>query len=389
MVSVYPVQTSATCHSPVKKARMNVLQSPGGVTVRNGAMRASPSKTLVHRRPTTASALSRKAGQVDTIQNLDITQVSGPIAAPKPDDSQPSSIIPPQVITAGRRTMLGLGAMATCSCCQEAMAAPSRPKPAAAWSYGQQDRPAAWKGMCAVGKMQSPVNIMLGEADAAAKAMPLAMDYRVLKNASIKNTGHGTQINVPPGNLLAVGDDMYQMVQYHFHTPAEHAFDGRRAPMEAHLVHKNMRTGDLAVVGCMLESDIEYSVALDQALKVVPGLVGASAMVNLNEGTFESMLPAGAQIKGIIPNESRGVKGPLEYVHYRGSLTTPPCSEVVQWFVLLGPAGVTATQVLDFQRLLGGELTLDTNSRPLQAMYGREFDAESITDITQAADSSH
>jgi hypothetical protein len=63
--------------------------------------------------------------------------------------------------------------------------------------------------------------------------------------------------------------------------------------------------GDLAVVGCMLESDIEYSVALDQALKVVPGLVGASALVNLNEGTFESMLPAGAQIKGIIPNESR------------------------------------------------------------------------------------
>jgi carbonic anhydrase len=42
--------------------------------------------------------------------------------------------------------------------------------------------------------MQSPVNIMLGEADAAAKAMPLAMDYRVLKNASIKNTGHGTQV---------------------------------------------------------------------------------------------------------------------------------------------------------------------------------------------------
>lgn len=37
------------------------------------------------------------------------------------------------------------------------------------------------------------------------------------------------------------------MVQYHFHTPAEHAFDSRRAPMEAHLVHKNMRTGCCAL----------------------------------------------------------------------------------------------------------------------------------------------
>lgn len=35
---------------------------------------------------------------------------------------------------------------------------------------------------------------MLGEADAGAKPMPLAMDYRVLKNASIRNTGHGTQV---------------------------------------------------------------------------------------------------------------------------------------------------------------------------------------------------
>lgn len=64
-------------------------------------------------------------------------------------------------------------------------------------------------------------------------------------------------------------------------------------------------TGELAVVGIMLESDIEYSVALDQALKVVPGLVGAQSMVNLNEGTFESMLPAGANTKSIAPTESR------------------------------------------------------------------------------------
>lgn len=64
-------------------------------------------------------------------------------------------------------------------------------------------------------------------------------------------------------------------------------------------------TGELAVVGIMLESDVEFSVALDQALKVVPGMVGASSLVNLNEGTFESMLPAGADTKSIAPSDSR------------------------------------------------------------------------------------
>lgn len=49
-----------------------------------------------------------------------------------------------------------------------------------------------------------------------------------------------------PGNTMVVGDQRWQMVQYHFHTPSEHAIDGRHADMEVHLVHKNVDTGGCA-----------------------------------------------------------------------------------------------------------------------------------------------
>ncbi len=53
----------------------------------------------------------------------------------------------------------------------------------------------------------------------------------------------GRQVNMAAGNVMEVGATKWQLVQYHFHTPSEHALDRRHAPMEAHLVHQDLATG--------------------------------------------------------------------------------------------------------------------------------------------------
>jgi carbonic anhydrase len=48
------------------------------------------------------------------------------------------------------------------------------------------------------------------------------------------------------------GKGTYDLLQFHFHTPSEHALNGYRTSMEAHLVHRNRATGTLGVVGVLL-----------------------------------------------------------------------------------------------------------------------------------------
>ncbi len=66
--------------------------------------------------------------------------------------------------------------------------------------------------------------------------------------------------------------------------------------------------------------------------------------------------------------------GHRPYMHYSGSLTTPPCSEEVNWFVMVEPMQVGAEQVLQFMRYAGGSATYSQNSRPLQPLLGRSID---------------
>jgi len=44
--------------------------------------------------------------------------------------------------------------------------------------------------------------------------------------------------------MCNMNGQMYDLLQYHFHTPSEHALDGKRFSMEVHLVHKNRDTGE-------------------------------------------------------------------------------------------------------------------------------------------------
>lgn len=61
------------------------------------------------------------------------------------------------------------------------------------------------------------------------------------------------------------------------------------------------------------------------------------------------------------------------FEHYVGSLTTPPCSENVQWFVATTYAGVTDAQILDFMTATNGGKGFQINARPIQDFRNDDF----------------
>jgi len=184
--------------------------------------------------------------------------------------------------------------------------------------------------------------------------------YGSKETVSVQDTGHGTmQVNFKPGNRVKIGDMELELLQYHFHTPSEHAFDGARTTMEVHLVHKVVGTGGVAVIGVMINNGA-----------IFPNPAMQTALVYAPSATNELFLaPITVDPNTLLPSETR--PGHRPYVHYSGSLTTPPCSEGVEWFVMTTPIKVSDRQVIEFMQYVGHGDTLGLNSRPVQPLNFR------------------
>ncbi len=195
---------------------------------------------------------------------------------------------------------------------------------------------------CGAGKMQSPIDIKDGfQADGA----PFTLDYKA-SPLNIIHNGHTVQVNFAPGSSMSLGGKKYELLQVHFHTPSEHAIDGKRAPLEGHFVHKSAE-GALAVLGVMMQEGAENP-AVESVWKHLPMSAGPAQAI---EGA--SVYP----VDFFPPKRT--------YHRYMGSLTTPPCSEGVNWFVLTEPISISSAQLQKFAKATG------ENSRPLQPVNNR------------------
>lgn len=213
------------------------------------------------------------------------------------------------------------------------------------WSYTANGGAAQWGGTCKTGKAQSPIDIRTAFAKVEALP-PLTFDYRPGMLRIIDN-GHTVQVNVDPGSSLTVGHDHYQLVQFHFHKPSEEAIDGRHYAMVAHLVHRD-RKGNLAVVAVLLDAGRENSL-IAKLWRNIP-----------KEKEQEKTLAA------VTIDPGQLIPADRAYFTFNGSLTTPPCSEQVRWFVLKAPMAIGTSQLVRFARLYR------TNARPVQPINGRQ-----------------
>jgi carbonic anhydrase len=192
------------------------------------------------------------------------------------------------------------------------------------WTYTGDTGPMKWaaldtKWAACGGAAQSPIDLELQ----ATKAKPIAFDYKPTA-ATVVDNGHTLQVNLEPGSKITIDDDVFELVQFHVHTPSEHTIAGESFPMEVHLVHKD-KDGKLAVVGVMYE--VGESKSLEPVWSKWPAKVDAAVKL---KKPFDptTLLP-----------ESRTV------VSYSGSLTTPPCTEGVMWNVMRRTRVVTQKQL--------------------------------------------
>jgi len=233
-----------------------------------------------------------------------------------------------------------------CSVLAEQAASESPPHPAH-WGYEGDTGPEYWGDMapefakCKSGWFQSPIDV---SQIYPSGLPPIQFNYDPVP-LSMENNGHTIKVNYSGKSHIVIGDAQYRLTQFHFHSPSENTAHGTPFDMVAHLVHAN-EAGDLAVVAVMF-SEGENNQALKTMWRNLPEKSGA-------------LLEKGDKINAedLLPAEH-------EYYHFMGSLTTPPCTEGVRWYVLEAPVSIGKDQLASFRSLYHG------NVRPVQKLNGR------------------
>ena len=222
------------------------------------------------------------------------------------------------------------------------------------WSYEGSTGPAHWGDLkpeyvlAKTGTEQSPIDIV--PASATKKdGEPIEVSYQPT-TVEILNNGHTIEDDYHGGGRLRVGEHEYTLAQFHFHSPSEHTVDGKHFPMEMHLVHKDAG-GNLAVIGVLIAEGKENP-----------------ALANI-ERYFPPTPGRAQRIEGVFVNATDLLPASLASYRYSGSLTTPPCSEGVAWFVLREPIEASKAQIAGFRAIIDG------NNRPTQPLHGRTVTA--------------
>jgi carbonic anhydrase len=216
------------------------------------------------------------------------------------------------------------------------------------WGYTGAGSPEKWGDLdtkyaaCKTGKYQSPIDITTA---APTVVESIAFNYRATP-LKIINNGHTIQVNTNAESAIQVYGKEYKLVQFHFHSPSEHTMNGKQYAMEVHLVHKNDE-GQLAVVGVLMQPGKPHAL-LQTLIEQFPTDVDQEKVVQ----------NVRVNPKDFFPRET-------QYYHYNGSLTTPPCSEGVAWFVMKTPIEVSAEQVSQFTAVM------HHNARPVQPLHDR------------------
>jgi carbonic anhydrase len=235
------------------------------------------------------------------------------------------------------------------------------------WTYEGDTGPAAWGSLdpawlpCGDGKSQSPIDIdktVRADMPERAASYPPA-SLRITHAAHLAdeiNNGHTVQINYTDGDMLTIGAEQFELVQYHFHVPSEHTVKGQHHAMEMHLVHKSS-TNKLAVIGVFIDEGA-HNAAFDPILGSLPTATGGEAHLKDVTVDVNQLLPAD-----------------LDNYRYDGSLTTPPCTEGVTWIVLTTPIQMSADQIAAFRAVMNG------NNRPVQPLNGRVVATDRITTV--------
>jgi carbonic anhydrase len=217
------------------------------------------------------------------------------------------------------------------------------------WGYEGLIGPAMWGDLdpkfklCKEGKEQSPIDLIWKRPPQ--KGNTLQFSYKESPFMIVDN-GHTVKLSVGPGSTVKIQGEVYELWQLHFHAPSEHTISGKSYPMEVHLVHKSAQ-GELAVVALMVAEGMS-NMTLEKIWNYMPREKHKRTMVE-----SVKINPI-----GLFPK-------PKTHYSYKGSLTTPPCTEGVRWVVFNTPVEFSRGQVDAFEALY------KNNNREVQPLNTR------------------
>ena len=225
------------------------------------------------------------------------------------------------------------------------------------FDYGPVRGPTYWHGLspenflCGVGREQSPINVN--------NSIPVEqagiIDIKVpVQEAELLNLGTTVEV-ILGGNTLIDGCE-YELRQFHFHTPSEHWIEGKHYPMEIHMVHEAKGQSNVLMLVAMLmfPSDDPSSLA------VIALFVQLSSTQTFH--TLESIIlhvdaisepGSTVEIQNLNVTDIVDVVNEASFYRYSGSLTTPPCTEGVQFFIAQDPIPLRTEKYNDLKEVLG------------------------------------
>jgi len=209
------------------------------------------------------------------------------------------------------------------------------------WNY-EENGPAHWEEFsktCGVGQHQSPINIIPAKTITMNHEYDLSLHENAISMAEIIDNGHSIHVTPKHGGFITFHDEKFNLLQFHFHGKSEHTIDSKSYDLVVHMVHQNPISKQFAVVAVFFKEGKE-----NPFLDTVINNVGKSVELDPQD-----LLP----------------KDVADYYHYIGSLTTPPCSENVQWYLLKTPQTASAAQIEHFRKYY-----VD-NERPVQELHDR------------------
>lgn len=217
------------------------------------------------------------------------------------------------------------------------------------WSYSGSNGPANWHSLspanavCQSGQQQSPINLEGTE--------PVIM-HRLVTNYTVTPVhlrNDRITINMPyaKGSYLSVGAKVFQLKGFTFRTPAEHAVSGKRHPMSIQFMHEDL-DGRRAIVEVFVKEG-KANLAAQELWELMP--LEPDQIVKRNKVLVNA--------RDLMPTDK-------SYYRYMGSLTTPPCSEGVSWYILKRPIELSKEQIALVRGIVGGD-----TARPLQRRNNR------------------
>lgn len=213
------------------------------------------------------------------------------------------------------------------------------------WGYESENGPEKWAELSTDnktcnGQSQSPINIDTNSVQKA-ESSKLTINY---SNAKFKviDTGHSIEFELLEGQksqTVTYNGIEYALEQFHFHNKSENTIDQKYSPLEIHFVNKD-KDGNPLVLSVLVNTGETNKTLKNYGTKI-------DEEVELNP--FD-----------IFPVEK-------QYYSFTGSLTTPPCTEGVQWVVMQNQITMSEEQINDYTQ------KYSENNRPIQPLNNREI----------------